>query len=55
MKFKINFFIAGLILSYLHEFLGINGKLDYNAKIVLSMTILMIFLEKNQENQIEKT
>lgn len=44
MKFKINFLITGLVLSYLPEFLSINEKLDYNAKIVLSMTILMIFL-----------
>ena len=41
MKFKINFLITGLVLSYLPEFLNLNEKLDYNAKIVLSMTILI--------------
>ena len=44
MKFKINFLITGLVLSYLPEFLSINENLDHNAKVVLSMTILMIFL-----------
>ena len=40
---KFNYFIIGLFLGFLPNFLGLDSDLDPNSKIVLQMLITMIF------------
>ena len=40
---KINFFLIGIIIGFLPNFLGLDDILDSNSKIVLQMMITMIF------------
>ena len=43
MKINIKFFISGIIFGFLPEIFNLNNGLDYNSKIVLGMTLTMVF------------
>ena len=43
MKINIKFFISGIIFGFLPEIFSLNNGLDYNSKIVLGMTLTMVF------------
>ena len=43
MKVKAEFLIIGITIGLLPEFLNLNNFLDFNSKVVLGMTLVMIF------------
>ena len=43
MNVKIEFLIIGITIGLLPELLNLNNFLDYNSKVVLGMTLIMIF------------
>ena len=43
MKVKAEFLIIGITIGLLPEFLSLNNFLDFNSKVVLGMTLVMIF------------
>ena len=43
MKINIKFFVSGIIFGFLPEIFNLNNDLDYNSKIVLGMTLTMVF------------
>ena len=43
MKININFFLLGIFFGFLPEILNLNHGLEYNSKIVLGMTLAMVF------------
>ena len=48
MKINIKFFISGIIFRFLPEIFNLNNGLDYNSKIVLGMTLTMVFFLVNR-------
>lgn len=44
MKINIKFLICGIFLGFIPELTNLNSQLDFNSKIVLGMTLVMIFL-----------
>ena len=43
MKINFKYFVLGILFSFLPEILSLNNSLDYNSKVVLSMTLMMVF------------
>ena len=43
MKINFKYFILGVLFGFLPEILNINHGLDYNSKVVLGMTLTMVF------------
>ena len=43
MKINIKFFILGILFGFVPEIFNLNHGLEYNSKIVLGMTLTMIF------------
>ena len=48
MKINIKFFVSGIIFGFLPEIFNLNNGLDYNSKIVLGMTLTMVFFLVNR-------
>ena len=44
MKFNVSLFFTSIFVGLLPEIFNINDALDYNSKIVLSMTLIMVCL-----------
>ena len=44
MKFNVSLFFTSIFVGLLPEIFNINDTLDYNSKIVLSMTLIMVCL-----------
>ena len=43
MKINIKFFILGIVFGFIPEIFNLNHGLEYNSKVVLGMTLTMVF------------